>query len=324
MTKDDLLRLLLAAADDLGREFNHAEIARWPINALPNFESMELLRASSGGLFAPCPNCDNGHIEPVVVRIEPGGGKRFFIWCPEDLRVEVTAEMCRSWEVDPDGLAHAMAAALDLKGSPKAIVPDRLWRLGRIPWGGKTREVVLARRMRDNDAATIAAHIGAGGRAIVLAPNLLPDDRIWPGHVPAVIALSRVATVEIDRILIDGVALMETVAEADALAESRSVLPVDPEIKKQVVRGQVKAEIKGQLEDDVLVAAYLEHGSGDKAAEALTKQLERPISRDRVYRAVNRAREAGELSSPGDSPSIAWTFASQPRDRGKKIDQYRK
>ncbi len=322
MTKDDLLRLLLAAADDLGCEFDHTEVARWPAGTVPLFETMGLLRASSGGLLAPCPSCDGGHVEPVV-RSVTTDRTRFFITCPEDLRVEVTAEMCRGWEIHSNGLANSIADALELTSRPKAIVPDRLWRLGRIPWKGRTRAVILARRMRDTDASSIAAHIGAGGRAIVLVPHQQPDDRIWPEHVPAVVALSSIASVEDSRLAIDGVALMEAVYEAEAVAESRSLLPVDPEIKKQVVRQQVKAEIKGHLEDDVLVAAYLEHGSGDKAAEALTKQLGRTVSRDRVYRAVKRARAAGEFEVPEDSPSVARTVASQPRDRAKKVSKYR-
>ena len=320
--KHDLLRLLLAAADDLGCEFDYGEIARWPAGAVPLFETMGLLRAASGGLFAPCPNCDGGHIEPVI-RSTTTDLTRFFITCPEDLRVEVNAEMCRGWEIHPDGLAKLIADALDLTSSPKVIVPDRLWRLGRIPWKGKSRAVVLARRMRDSDATSIAAHVGAGGRALVLVPHLLPDERIWPGHVPAVVALSNIVSVVDSHLSIDGIALMEAVDEADVMAESRSILPVDPEIKKQVVRQQVKAEIKGHLEDDFLVAAYLKHGSGDKAAEALTKQLGRAVSRDRVYRAVKRARVAGEFEVPEDSPSIARTVASQPRDRAKKVSEYR-
>lgn len=107
MTKDDLLRLLLAAADDLGCEFDYAEIGRWPAGTVPLFETMGLLRAASGGLFAPCPNCDGAHVEPVVSSAA-GNRIRLFIACPEDLRVEVAGEMCRGWEIHPDGLAKSI------------------------------------------------------------------------------------------------------------------------------------------------------------------------------------------------------------------------
>lgn len=324
MIKDELLRLLLAAADDTDRVFDHSETDTWSTGALDAFSRLGLLRRAQTGLTAPCPNCTEPHFEPVIVVEEPGRQDRYFIWCPESMRVEVPPEMCQGWEIDPQGSAQAVACAMDLKGSPKALVPDRLWRLGRIPWEGKTREVLFARRLGDPDGASVAAHVGAGGRSIVLVPLLVPDERIWPGRVPAAVALSHLATLEEDRLVIDGVALAEIVVHADALAEARSVLPVDPEVKKQVVRHQVKAEIKSHLEDDALIAAYKQHGSFREAAKALTRMLKRPISKDQVYRAVGRAGGVDALADSEDSGSVSRRVASQPRDRAKKTEQYRK
>ncbi|MEL6740294.1 MAG: hypothetical protein AAFP26_06530, partial [Planctomycetota bacterium] len=188
---------------------------------------------------------------------------------------------------------------------------------------GTTREVVLATRLGDADAASVVAHVGVGGRAIVIVPRLVPDDRVWPGQVAAVVPLDRVCELDGDQFVIDGVALMEIVAEADAAAESKSLLPVDPEVKKQLVRHQVKAEIKGHLEDDVLVAAYIEFGSMREAAKALTNRLGRPISKDQVARAVTRAGGATAVIDADDSASVSRRVASQPRDRSKKIAQRR-
>lgn len=157
----------------------------------------------------------------------------------------------------------------------------------------------------------------------MLVPHLTPDARVWPRHVPAVIALSNIATVETVRLLIDGVALMEAVAEADALAESRSLLPVDPEIKKQVVRQQVKAENESRRFDDVLVQAYRREGSYRGAATWLTNELERPISKDQVFRAVKRAGGTDSVAETDDSASVKRSVASQRRDRAKEISQYR-
>ena len=126
-----------------------------------------------------------------------------------------------------------------------------------------------------------------------------------------------------DQFVIDGVAFMEIVSEADAIAESKSLLPVDPQVKKQVVRRQLKAEIKGHLNDDVLIAARVTHGSTRKAAAALTQQLGRPVSKDQVQRAIDRAGGLTAISELDDSNSVARTVASQSRDRAKKIEQYR-
>jgi len=323
MTSAELLHVLLAAADDDHCVFDQAELDRWPNGALGEFQRLGLLRPSSGRLMAPCPNCADGHIEPVEPRPTPDGVTRFFIHCPEALRVEVDPDSCRGWEIDPDGLAALAARALALTGTPKIVTPGRLWRLGRIPWQGKTREVLLARRMGENDAASVAAHTGTGGRAIVLVPHHLPDERLWPGRTPAVVALSRVATLDGESVVIDGVALAEIVVEADRAAEARSILPIDPEIKRQIVRLQAEVVLDERLERDMLIAAFKEHGSTRAAAQALTEKLGRAISKDKVYRAVRAAGGVRAVMADSDSASIARTVASHPRDRAKKFQERR-
>jgi hypothetical protein len=323
MSTSDLFDLLLGALDDIDRVFDYEETYRWPAGQMDALRRQGLLRQATAGLHAPCPNCDRGHIEPVTIRVAPDGTRRFYIQCPESMRVPVEPDMCVGWEVDAEGMARAIASALRLNSKPKAVSPGRLWRLGRVPWRGTTREVILAIRMHDDDAASIAAHIGPGGRAIVFVPRNLPDERVWPGHVPAVVALSRLATLGQGGIELDVAAMTELVADADAAAEARSSMPVDPEVKKQVVRQQVKAEIKGQLEDDILVAAYKTHGSYRKAAEALTEQTGQTISKDKVSRAVKRAGGVDALRESDDSASVARTVASHSRDRGKKFIERR-
>jgi hypothetical protein len=44
MTRDDLLGLILAAVDDEGRIFDHAEIATWPPGSLDEFCRRGLIR----------------------------------------------------------------------------------------------------------------------------------------------------------------------------------------------------------------------------------------------------------------------------------------
>ncbi len=320
---DDLLQLILTAADDEGRSFDHAEVATWPIGGIDYFCRLGVLRMSSGSLMAPCPNCSDGHIEPVTIRAGPDGTERFYIWCPESLRTEVEPATCSCWEVDPDGLASLVAEAMNLNGKPKQVVPNRLWRLGRIPWRDTTRQVVFARRLVEADASSIAVHVGIGGRDIVVVPRHVPDTRAWPGIVPAVIVLSDVMLWDDDQPVLDVMAMVEAVETADSLATTTEAIALGPTGKK-MVRQQVKAEMKGQLEDDVLVAVYKTYGSVRKAAEALTKQLERTITKDKVQGAVTRAGGAKALRAEMDTASFSRSVASQRRDRSKKMEQYRK
>ena len=323
MKSSDVFPVLLSSLDDVGRVFDHDDTSRWPPGELEALKQLGLVRQATGGLHAPCPNCHEAHIEPVTIRQSPDGASRYFIRCPESMRVEVTAEMCIGWQVDGDGLAKVISTAMDLQSVPKAILPGRLWRLGRTPWRNATREVVLATRLHDADATAVTAHLGPGGRAIVFVPGEAPDDRIWPRHVPAVVALSRVATLTTQGIQLDVAAIGEIVSDVDALAEARSATPVDPEVKKQVIRQQIKAEIKGHLEDDVLIAAWRTYGSVRNAAVELTEKLGRTITKDMVHNALKRAGGAKKLRETDDSPSVARTVASQSRDRSIKVSQRR-
>jgi len=87
---------------------------------------------------------------------------------------------------------------------------------------------------------------------------------------------------------------------------------------KKVVRRQVKAEIKTLLTDDVCVAAYKQHNSYRKAADALTEETGRPISKDKIRRAVERHGGIAAIMPEEDSDSIARTVTSQRHDRGRK------
>lgn len=321
--RSDVFQVLLTALDDVGRVFDHVDTSRWPPGELEALKRIGLVRQATGGLHAPCPNCDEAHIESVTIRRTPDRPPRYFIRCPESMRVEVTAEMCVGWQVDGDGLAKAVSTAMDLKSVPKAMVAGRLWRLGRTPWKQTTREVVLATRLHDADVSAVVSHIGVGGRAIIFVPHHPPDDRVWPGRTPAVVALSRVATLGADGLVLDVAAIGESVADADAAAETRSAIPTDPEIKKQIIRQQVKAEIKTHLEDDVLVAAYLEFGSLRKAAVGLTGRLCRTVTKDAIEDAVKRAGGIKALKEMSDTGSVARTVASQSRDRVTKSLQRR-
>jgi hypothetical protein len=322
VTLNDLLQLLLVAADDIGRVFDHAEIRTWPPGGLDHFRRLRLLRPSAGGLMAPCPNCLDAHTETVSVREESDGRRRYFIPCPESLRVEVTADMCCGWQIDLEALANLVAASIGLH-SAKVVVPGRLWRLGRTKWHDGTRQVVFATRLTDDDASTVACHVGTHGRDIVLVPHLVPDERLWPQRIPPVIALSQVASFDGKGLVLDNAAMAEAVAETGRVNASVHAVGTD-RTGRRIIQRAVKSEIKSLIPDEALVAAYREHGSFRKAAEALSAQTETKITKDVVRRAVERQGGIKEVMQEHDTPSVSRTVASQRRDRAKKMSQYGK
>ncbi|MCX5671750.1 MAG: hypothetical protein NTU94_10575 [Planctomycetota bacterium] len=257
-------------------------------------------------------------MEEVVPQTGPDGHTRFFIPCPESLRVEVPETLLLQWTVDFDALAVALAKALALRGHPKTIVPGRLWRLGKTPWQGANREVLFARGLGWPDGLTVTCHVGPNGRPIILVADQTPPDAVWAGRPPATIVLAQVAALGENGIEIDAVDVAARVNEADQRVATVMGLPVTGAEQKLAIRQQLKAEVRTHLEDDVLVASYKECGSYRKAADALTQQLGRKITKDKIGRAVLRAGGPDEVVQTADSPSVQRSVASQRRD-GQKI-----
>lgn len=294
------------------------DLRRWPASIAGRLADLGLLRPTTSATHVACPACDEGHVEEVIPRQGDDGKVRFFIRCPRALRVEVPDDLLRQWTVDFDALADSLAKALTLKGHVKALVPGRLWRLGKTPWQGANREVLLARGLGWPDSSAIACHVGPNGRPVVLVPEQAPTDAVWSGRPPALIVLGQVAALGEGGIEVDAADVAARVNEADQRVAAVMGVPVTAAEHKRAIRQQVKAEVKTHLADDILVAAYKECGSYREAADALTQQLGRKISKDRIRRAVLRAGGLDEVARVADSPSVQRTVASQRRD-GRKI-----
>jgi len=298
--------------------FTATDLRRWPADTADRLIGLGLLRLTTSATHVACPACDQGHVEEVIPCQGDDGNMRFFIRCPEALRVEVPGDLLRQWAVDFDALAAALAKALALKGHPKTIVPGRLWRLGKTPWQGANREVLLARGLGWPDGRTVTCHVGPNGRPVVLVPEQALTDAVWSGRPPAIVALGQVATLGESGLEVDAADLAARVNEADQRIATVMALPITPAEQKDAIRRQVKAEMKTQLEDDAFAAAYREFGSYRDAADALTRQLGRKVSKDKVRRAVLRAGGLREVARIDDTASVHRSVASQRRD-GRKI-----
>ena len=177
--------------------------------------------------------------------------------------------------------------------------------LGILPWGDGSK--------------CYAQH----GRDIVLVPHHVPDERLWPQRIPPVIALSQVASCDAAGLVVDTTVMAEAVVEIDRLNSAKHAIGTD-RTGQRIVQRAVKAEIKSLVSDDALVAAYKQHGSYRKAAEALSAQTETKITKDVVRRAVERQGGIKEVMQEHDTPSVSRIVASHRRDRAKKMSQYGK
>ncbi|UYV11948.1 MAG: hypothetical protein NCW75_11650 [Phycisphaera sp.] len=320
MTFDELFAVLLSSMGEPTAFFDYHEVEDWPEDGAETMASLGLLVAGTT-VEVTCPECDDWHVEPVEVFEDEGGHRRLFIACPQFLRVEITENMTKGWRPNPEGLAQAVARALNPKGRAKSVVEQRYWRVGTLKVSGQNRNLVLAVGLEAEDGRAIANHLGPGGRAIVLVPDTVPDERIWPGAIPAVLTLAEVARVEDGQMVLDAEAILAAVDEADQAAEARSFVPTDPAMRKQVIEQAVHSVVKNELTDEVFLRAYRETGSYRKAGTLLTEALKRPISKDRVRRAVLRNGGPDEVMRSEDSASVSRRVASSPRDRATKFHQ---
>jgi hypothetical protein len=244
---------------------------------------------------ASCPSCFDGHVEEVVVLDWPDGTRRYFVPCPEYLRVEVPHELLERWEINWNALASAVTGALALGGVCTPLLDGRLWRLGRTKWQGQARDVLLARGLAWADGGDVASQAARCTRPIVFVGDRWPPTAIWPGRVPPVVALSQVTTSRENGLMVDHDAVLSAIFEANSAASDDSSAPIAPGDLALVIRRQIKAEGKTQLTDDILVAAYQQEGSVRKAAAFLSERTGQTVTKDKVQHALRRSGGTGTV-----------------------------
>jgi len=312
----DPMELFWAALESERSLFTAADLRRWPDSCGDALCAIGLLRPTENATHVICPGCEGGHVEPVVPHAGPGG-VRFYVRCPEALRVEVPADHLRQWAFDLTALVRILSGAMMPKARSREIVPERLWKLCKVPWRQSGREVYLARGLGWGDGPAVAARIPTTGRPIVLTPDRQPPAGVWPGNPPAVVSLSRVATLDDGRIEIDLADMAAIVNETD-MASRLSVAETLHETPPKKIRQIMRQTQMTALTDDALVAAYAKHGSYRKAADALTAEGHE-TDRWAVERAVQRLGGVEKVRRIADSQSVRRTVASHRRDSGRKI-----
>jgi hypothetical protein len=231
------------------------------------------------------------------------------------MRVPVPPDARHQWGVRIDSLVIALAQALQLTGKVKELMPERVWRLGRLPWRGETRDILFARGFGWDDAASVRSSITAAHRPIVLVPSVIPAPDYWQGRTPPLIALDQASMLGERGIEIDPLAFATAVQEAESPTCASLQQSFSREQLNLMIRQQIKAEHKSQLTDDVLVAARRQCGSLRKAAEYLSSETGQVVTKDQVFRAVKRAGGLAEIINTNDSDSIVRT---SPTARGRR------
>jgi len=263
-------------------------VLQWPDRAVDRLQSAGFLRQADCADRVACPVCDGEHVESVVMERQPDGLCRYFVYCPKVLRAEVPSDNLRQWVIDLKRLVGAVVHGMLLSGRCISLLPGRLWRLGKTPWRGRFRDVLFARGLEWRDAAVANDHIQRHYQPVVLVAERTPSEEMWEGRPPAIISLAEIASFDGMDIVLDVVAMAAIVADADANRDRNDRQTTDRRQFRLAIRRQIKAEHDTALTDDILVAAYKQHGSYRRAAEALCASGV-VANRWAVERAVQRA-----------------------------------
>jgi len=313
----DPLEFLLPIVESQQMTIGNDEAIRWPPEVLNTLVDLGILVDAEDAGVIRCPECGD-HWEELIARDGPGDSTRFFISCPEVLRVDVTQEQRRQWRPNLSGLVRLLAESLNLSGKSQELVPERLWRLGRMNWNGDSRDVLFVRGLQWPDGEQPRSQIVRQRKPVLISSTYAMPDEFWRTPPPQLV-LRRIAWLA-DRLEIDVEEVAACLLYSSKKAVGSTTLSLSEEELKLTIRRQIKAENKSELTDDIFVSAYLQEGSLRAAAKFLSKQTNSEVTKDSVKRAVDRQGGISALANESDSDSIVRGVASQHRDRqGKKL-----
>jgi len=202
-----------------------------------------------------------------------------------------------------------------------------LWRLGRTTWLGRSRDVLFARCLNSNDAVATRAEIVRSRWPIVFVPMNVPPDSFWNGRQPPVLSLLDLTALKDNQMEIEALAVASAIHYADETSLLESPLQITTEELQTQIRQEIAGVQKFELTDDIIVSAYRQFPSYRGAVDWLTKELDQPVSKDKVSRAILRRGGALAVLNADDSDSIcrgvaaprqAWDdFKKSPRTKEK-------
>lgn len=209
----DLLPLFWPLVDTPDPVFPGRIVAAWPAGSHEQLVELGILQAAGNAEFVLCPECFE-HEEEVIALEWPDGRVRLMIPCPEVLRVDVPPALLQQWAISISNLVAELARSLELSGEPLELVPERLWRLGRLNRVENLRDVLFARRAGASDADFQAA-FSLALRPIVLFSGDVPPQGWWQSRMLPCTSVAQIATCHSDGIAIDREALLGLVSQAE-------------------------------------------------------------------------------------------------------------
>jgi len=199
---DSALEQVLKRTNLEGHVIVYDETRTWPAAEREAIFQLDILRQIEDAEYVTCDACGDPHDAEVIMDL----GTEPRIYCGAVGLMSIRPERLHQWEVDFAVLARLLVAELQLSGDVQALMPGRLWLLGRKQVSGRMAEFFLAHGIAWPDGTEIlraAPRIQSSPAPIILCPNRLPQDPEWQQNGRTLFSLTELMRLEDGRLVTD-------------------------------------------------------------------------------------------------------------------------
>ena len=200
----EALDFIWQRADVWGHVISHAELSAWSPGERTTIIDLGLIRRTTDSTVLICEDCGESHSAEIVR--DPRRPELPYYLCPRIGRVPIEEKVTHQWEVDFDRLAALIRKALGLGGKAVALVPSRIWLLGRQQEAGGFWELFLVRGVCWPDGVgqmDQCLRLQESPAPVLLAPRRLPSTESLGKRSWAIRSLSEVASIHGSTLVID-------------------------------------------------------------------------------------------------------------------------
>jgi hypothetical protein len=268
----DLLPLLLARLNLSPSTLADGELRRHPEQSLDALKSAGVLSPAAPASATACPDC--GELRRVQIETDVIRANHGYLSCAECGVAEVDLRRLRRWTVVPEKLFVEAFRGSGASVDVSALVDERLWRIGKAPWNGASKEILFAlSRRRDHDAGALTL-VRKRSKAILFV-SAEPDAVEWSTEVlNPIIALESVASIQGTTFNFDAGYLHSLLSATAADA----AMPAKPKTKRRSARTAKIESLKRTLMEHIRAARDYGVTTRDRTGEALL--LPRPTKEE--------------------------------------------